>query len=172
MTNENESIELDETIHMTAIGNDTRDGVILAEVRLRLNERWATEEDLRAEQLRCCVRVKMKMYNIKGPSNTVRGENIDIDFNGNEGDTWVRTKKDRAGDEAVSLTQLKRIAQREAVVIGYRMDREVKKIKIGTTSFSDLLGQIDSKCIEWGRSIHVWSSEASVWMDSVQQEGI
>jgi hypothetical protein len=170
ISNKGEHIEMDETVVFTAIGAEARDGVLIGEARFRLNERWATEEELRTEQLRQCVRVKMKMYRIKGPANTVKGENIDIDFSGNEGDTWVRRTRDKAGEEWMNTDQLNKIVEKGCVVVGYRVDDTVRKMKIGTTSFADLLGQIGKKCMEWGRSIHVWTAETSIWMDSTQQD--
>jgi hypothetical protein len=163
-------VEMDETFKITAIGDEAADGVVLGEAWYRLDERWATEEELRAEQLRGCVRVRLKMYSIKGPSNTVKGENIELDFNESDGDTWIRRGRDRAWEEWINLRQLIEITRRNTIVVGYRMDGNVKKIKIGTSAFKDLLGQVENKCLEWGRSIYIWSTNSTVIMDSLQQE--
>ena len=71
----------------------------LAEARFQMRENWSETEEDRVEQLMKCVRVKIRMYSLKGGLNTNKGENIEMDFNGSYGDIWTRSKRDRAGDE-------------------------------------------------------------------------
>jgi hypothetical protein len=110
-------LEMDETIKMTAVGNPG-DGIVLGEIRIRLDERWATEEELRVEQLRGCVRVKMKMYKIKGAPTTAKWENIDIDFDGDEGDIWTRSSRDRAGEEWIDIRSLEKLTKKLGIGAG------------------------------------------------------
>jgi hypothetical protein len=169
LNNKGMELEMDENIKMTAVG-EPGDGILLGEIKIRLNERWATEESHRVEQLRECVRAKMKMYRIKGAPSSLKGENIDIDFDGGEGDVWTRGARDRAGEEWLDIRSLTKLSKKTGIVLSYRQDGLVKKIRIGSSSFKDLVDQIENKCMEWGRSIHVWSANSTIWAESTQQE--
>ncbi len=90
----------------------------------------------------------------------MKGVNINLDFNDENEDMWVRTREDRAGDRRMMLRDLERLCEMQDIIIGYRSEGKVLKCKIGTGSIRDIASQIRLKADEWGMIFHVWGSRA------------
>jgi hypothetical protein len=131
---------------------------------------WEKEESGRGEQLKRCAKIEIGMYAMRMITNTNRGENVDIDFNEEDDDMWLRTKEDRAGGREMGLNQLAKLVGKGHIVIGYRKNSAPKKIRIGTSGLGDLVRQIEAKCCEWGRNVYLWATEMDGGVDMDEQE--
>ncbi len=85
---------------------------------------------------------------------------------------WVRTREDRAGDRRLDLNALKKLCELNEIVIGFRSEGKVKKMKIGNGSIRDLVTQIQTRAEECGRSVYVWGAKARnvVEFENVEKE--
>jgi hypothetical protein len=159
-----------ERLTITGLGNDIGDGIFIGEVNVKLDEMWETEEAGRGEQLKRCARIELGMYAMRMVANTNKGENVDIDFNEEDDDMWLRTKEDRAGGKEMSLIQMIALADKGHIVIGCRKNSAPKKLRIGTSGLLDLIRQIEVKCYEWGRNVYLWATEMDGGVDMDDQE--
>ncbi len=160
-----------EVIEVVGVGA-RGDGVLTAQTRFLLKERWEAEPKMRSEQIIECARIELRMFKMTGVSNIMKGANINVDFNEEEGDIWIRTREDRAGERRLKIGDLEKLCEMKDIVVGYRSEGKVKKTRVGNGSFRDLVTQIRRKAGEWGTSVCVWGARAKdvIEIDEIEKE--
>ena len=144
-------------------------GTFVGDVRLRVVGVWKEEVEDRMKQLKGGAIIELKMYRMIGKMKTVSRENIDIDFNEDNGDILSRTTTDRAGERGLDLGKLELLIGKDKIVVGLRQEGKVLKMEINTTALRDVWEQINKRCEEWAEGIHTWGSRVQL-LDSGQEE--
>ncbi len=168
-TEEGAEWNFNQTINVVGAG-EKEDGVMMAEVRFMIKDRYADDQTMRSQQFVDNAKIELKMYKLKNSNNVEKGANIALDFNEESDHVWIRTRDDRAGERWLRVADLDRITSEEKVIIGYRNEGRVRKLRIGTGGIKEIADQIKRKAKEWGTSITVWGERPREVIDIDEQE--
>jgi hypothetical protein len=125
---------------------------------------------MRSQQFVDNAKIELKMYKLKNSNNVEKGTNIALDFNEESDHVWTRTRADRAGERWLRVADLDRITKEEKVIIGYRNEGRVRKLRIGTRGIKEIADQVKRKAKEWGTSITVWGERPREVINIDEQE--
>ncbi len=77
---------------------EKEDGVMMAEVRFMIRDRYAEDQTMRSQQFVENAKIELKMNKLKSINNVEKGANIALDFNEEREHVWCRTRDDRSGE--------------------------------------------------------------------------